>query len=200
MSESIPRRASRGVDRSAQRASVSRTGAATSAKRTRGAARQASASRARDAKSTSIPKNSSTGAANTVAGRLVEAVSAHRAQLAACVVVVVVLAALYAPTCGLYQAWREHGLLQAEQAQAATESAELESDIDALMTEDGIKDEARKRGYVEEGETRIVVNGASSDEDASADQDAQDDAEDTPWYLELADTIFQYDAEDEGAQ
>lgn len=135
-----------------------------------------------------------------MAGRLAEAVSAHRILLAAGVAVVVVLAALYAPTCGLYQAWREHGLLQAEQAQAATESAELESDIDALMTEDGIKDEARKRGYVEEGETRIVVNGASSDEDASADQDAQDDADVTPWYLELADAIFQYDADDEGVQ
>ena len=115
-------------------------------------------------------------------------VAAHRVPLIAVGVVLVLVVALYGPACGLYQAWRENGVLQAEQARASEESAELESDINTLMTEDGIKDEARRRGYVEEGETRIVVDGAEQDEDAS--DDAQPD--ETPWYLSVADFMFQY--------
>lgn len=116
------------------------------------------------------------------------AMAAHRVPLIVAGVALVLIVALYGPTCGLYQAWRENGVLQAEQARASEESAELESDINTLMTEDGIKDEARRRGYVEEGETRIVVDGAEQDEDAS--DDVQPD--ETPWYLSVADFIFQY--------
>ena len=92
---------------------------------------------------------------------------------------------------------RENGALQAEQAQASAESEELEGDISSLMTEEGIKDEARRRGYVEEGETRVVVEGAGeegSDETATSG-DATDD---TPWYLRVADFVFQYRTSDEG--
>lgn len=114
--------------------------------------------------------------------------AAHRVPLIVAGVALVLIVALYGPTCGLYQAWRENGVLQAEQARASEESAELESDINTLMTEDGIKDEARRRGYVEEGETRIVVDGAEQEE-GTAD-DARTD--ETPWYLSVADFIFQY--------
>ena len=123
--------------------------------------------------------------------------SEHRGAVVACAAALVLLVALYGPACGLYQAWRENGALQAEQAQASAESEELEGDISSLMTEEGIKDEARRRGYVEEGETRIVVEGAGeegSDETATSG-DATDD---TPWYLRVADFVFQYRTSDEG--
>lgn len=123
--------------------------------------------------------------------------SEHRGAVVACAAALVLLVALYGPACGLYQAWRENGTLQAEQAQASAESEELEGDISSLMTEEGIKDEARRRGYVEEGETRIVVEGAGeegSDETATSG-DATDD---TPWYLRVADFVFQYRTSDEG--
>ena len=144
----------------------------------------------------------SEGVAEKIAGAVKDGVSDPRATLAAhrvpvlvAGVVLILIVALYGPACGLYQAWRENGVLQAEEARSSAESAELEGDIDTLMTEDGIKDEARRRGYVDEGETRIIVDDGGSAEDEPAD-DAQGD--DTPWYLGVTDFIFQYHPSDEG--
>ena len=61
------------------------------------------------------------------------------------------------------------------------------------MSEEGIKDEARRHGYVEEGETRIVVEGA--EEEGSQTDDAQDD--EVPWYLRVGDFVFQYHEDSE---
>ena len=122
--------------------------------------------------------------------------SAHRGVAVACAVALVLVVALYGPACSLYQAWRENGVLQDEQARATVESDELESDIANLMTEEGIKDEARRRGYVDDGETRIVVEGGEED-DGSTEESTGDE---TPWYLHVADFIFRYDGSDGGEQ
>lgn len=122
-------------------------------------------------------------------------VAGHRVAVVAVAAALVLFVALYGPACGLYQAWRENGVLLAEQERASAESEELEGDISTLMTEDGIKDEARRRGYVEEGETRIVVEGAESEDDASADEN---ETEETPWYLSVGDFLFQYHPSEEG--
>ena len=119
-------------------------------------------------------------------------VSAHRVPVIACAAVLVLVVALYGPACGLYQAWRENGVLQEEQAQTSVESDELEGDIANLMTEEGIKDEARRRGYVDEGETRIVVEGLETDDDSTEEEE-----DDTPWYLRVGDFLFQYERSDE---
>lgn len=119
--------------------------------------------------------------------------SRHRAPLVAVVVAVFVIIALYGPFRSLYQAWRDNGMLLEQQVQTDEESAELEGDINSLMTEDGIKDEARERGYVESGETRIVVEGLDAEGDASADE--QDGESGTPWYLRITDFLFQYEAQ-----
>lgn len=119
--------------------------------------------------------------------------SHHRAPLIAVVVAVFVVVALYGPFRSLYQAWRDNGMLLEQQVQTDEESAELEGDINSLMTEDGIKDEARERGYVESGETRIVVEGLDAEDDASADE--QDGESGTPWYLRVTDFLFQYEAQ-----
>lgn len=123
--------------------------------------------------------------------------SEHRGAVVACAAALVLLVALYGPACGLYQAWRENGVLQAEQARASAESEELEGDISSLMTEEGIKDEARRRGYVEEGETRIIVEGAGEEGTGETASDGSS-ADDTPWYLRAADFVFQYRPSDEG--
>lgn len=123
--------------------------------------------------------------------------SEHRGAVVACAAALVLLVALYGPACGFYQAWRENGVLQAEQARASAESEELEGDISSLMTEEGIKDEARRRGYVEEGETRIIVEGAGEEGTGETASDSSS-ADDTPWYLRAADFVFQYRPSDEG--
>ena len=76
-------------------------------------------------------------------------IAAHRVPVIAGVVVLALFVAMYGPACGLYQAWRENGLLQAEQERTSSESSELEGDISSLMTEEGIKDEARRK-YINE--------------------------------------------------
>lgn len=111
-----------------------------------------------------------------------------RVPLIAAAVVLVAVAMLYGPACTYYQAWRANGVLQERDSQAEADTEQLKSDIDGLMTEEGIKDEARRRGYVEEGETRIVVEG----QDADDDQQAEQDAETVPWYIALGDFVFQY--------
>lgn len=103
---------------------------------------------------------------------------------------VVVLAALYAPAQGLYRAWRDQGAQQATLDELNQSIEEYQGDIDRLQTREGIEDEARKRGYVAEGETGVTVEGLPQ-EDSSQD----DPAPATPWYLVLGDLVFQYDAE-----
>lgn len=120
---------------------------------------------------------------------------AHRVPAICCLVAAVVVAALYGPACDLYRAWRDNGVKAAEASALTAESEEVQGDIDTLMTEDGIKDEARRRGYVDEGETRIVVEGGEEQDDPA---DAQ--ADETPWYLGVGDFIFQYHPSGEGEQ
>lgn len=113
-----------------------------------------------------------------------------RVPLIAAAAVLVAVAVLYGPACTYYQAWRTNGVLQERDAQASADTTQLEGDINGLMTEEGVKDEARRRGYVEEGETRIVVEGQDDEGDGS-DQDQQA-AESVPWYIALGDFVFQY--------
>ncbi|MBM6775390.1 hypothetical protein H9X80_07520 [Olsenella profusa] len=102
------------------------------------------------------------------------------------------VAALYGPAKDCYGAWRRNASLQETQSQQSSEQAELQGDVSALMTEEGIKDEARRRGYVDEGETGVVVKGLSDDSDAADDAGP---SEETPWYLAVGDFIFQYHGE-----
>lgn len=121
------------------------------------------------------------------------------------VVVVALIAALYSPVKALYGAHRTNAVL-AERLDAATASAtQLQGEVDSLMTREGIEDEARRRGYVGEGETAVEVGGiedsgsATTDESVTGDssqtqgQDAQD-----PWYVSVLDFIFGYDPSTQG--
>lgn len=119
-------------------------------------------------------------------------VARFRVPLIVAAVVLVTVVALYGPAKDCYAAWRHNGALQEEQAQESGEQAEIQGDVDALMTEEGIRDEARRRGYVDEGETGVVVKGLSEDPETSESETTTDER---PWYLGIGDFIFQYSGE-----
>lgn len=111
-----------------------------------------------------------------------------RTALVVTAVLLFIFAALYAPAQGLYCAWRDQGVQQEELAELTKTNDQYQSDINRLQTREGIEDEARRRGYVAEGESEIVVDGTLP-EDGQQDDSA---AEELPWYLALGDFVFQY--------
>ena len=118
---------------------------------------------------------------------LVDFAGRFRVALVVAAVLIVILVALYAPAQGLYVAWREQGVCQAQLAELNEANEGYQQDIDRLQTREGIEDEARRRGYVAEGETELVVEGLP-ESDAGTDEPAQE----VPWYIAVADFIFQY--------
>ena len=115
--------------------------------------------------------------------------SRFRVPLVVIAVLLVLFVALYGPAKGYYSAWRTNGILLAEHEKETAEGKQLEDDVNALMTEQGIKDEARKKGYVDEGEKIVVVEGLE------AEEEPEEAPESDPWYLELGDLVFQYEKE-----
>lgn len=111
----------------------------------------------------------------------------YRRPLIVLAVILVVVAALYAPARTYYSAWRTNGILQSSKDAIDQSNSAYESDNSRLMSSEGIQDEARKRGYVSEGETGVKVEGldeSSSSSDSSSDSD--------PWYITVLDFVFSY--------
>lgn len=113
------------------------------------------------------------------------------------VIVVAVLALLalvvtmYGPAQTYYKAWRAGLDLQSQLDELNASNDQYESDIRSLQTREGIEDEARKRGYVSDGETKVVVEGTSTNDETS-DAASSDTTSDLPWYIELGDKVFHY--------
>ena len=120
------------------------------------------------------------------AAGLLDKIGAMRVPLAITAIVLVVLASLYFPAQDLYCAWREQGSKQATLEQLNESIDEYQGDIDRLQTREGIEDEARKRGYVEDGEVGVTAVGLPEDEQTD------DEDQELPWYLALGDFVFQY--------
>lgn len=168
------------------------------------------ATASRRAPGTGAPKasGSATGAAKKASGKAAIAVgvgsvkekatsfdarafvTSFKVPLAIVAAIFILIVALYGPARGYYSAWRTNGILQATHERETAEGEQLESDVNALMTEEGIKDEARKKGYVDEGELRLEVEGIDTE-----GQEEEPEAEETPWYLLVTDFIFQYSEE-----
>ena len=109
----------------------------------------------------------------------------YKRPLIVLAVILVVVAALYAPARTYYSAWRTNGILQSSKDAIDQSNSAYESDNSRLMSSEGIQDEARKRGYVSEGETGVKVEGldeSSSSSDLSSDSD--------PWYITVLDFVF----------
>lgn len=127
----------------------------------------------------------------------------HPAALVAVAAVIFLFIMLYPPTCSFYAALRTNQTLSAQLSDVTAERDELQSDVDKLTSEDGIKDEARRRGYVDEGDTAVDMEGiedsgsATSDTTVLEDKQAQEEQE-TPWYIQALDFIFRYDESTQG--
>ncbi len=76
-------------------------------------------------------------------------------------VIALVLVALYGPAQSYYVAVRRGEILQAKYDQIDSENTTLSNDVARLQTEEGIKEEAAKRGYVDPDDIAV-------DEDADA--------------------------------
>lgn len=122
-------------------------------------------------------------------------VGKFKAPLIAVAAVLVLVLALYAPARSYYVAWRTNGTLTAQRDELKSENEELQKEYDSLLSLDGIEEEARKHGLVEEGETAIKVQGLSEDDEDDEDDGTQEEPEALPWYVSLGDLVFQYQGE-----
>lgn len=154
----------------------------------RGARRATSAGRKAPARAKKPEGASAPARAREMASGAAERLGRWKAPLVALALVLVVIVALYAPAKGLYSAWRIQGERQAQLDELNASNEECRSDISRLQSREGIEDEARKRGYVSEGETSVIVEGLPEDDSAS-----DSSQEELPWYIELGDLIFQYE-------
>lgn len=165
----------------------------------------ASAYRERTSRTTTA-REASGRAASRGAAKASGALAWAGAHRMACIVVVAIVAlvvALYPPAKALYGASRTNAVL-AERLDAATSSAtQLQGEVDSLMTREGIEDEARRRGYVSEGETAVDVDGvadsgsATTDESVTGGSSQTTDAQE-PWYVSALDFFFGYDPSTQG--
>lgn len=105
-------------------------------------------------------------------------------------IVAVAVLMLYSPLQQLYAAWRTNSELSDTYDELVSENEELNDELERLQTLEGIEDEARDLGYVEEGETGVIVEGLDDDSD-----DEEEEEESDPWYVVFGDFIFQYEEE-----
>ena len=113
----------------------------------------------------------------------------RRRLLIGLAVVVAVIAMLYRPTRDLYIAWRTGYTLESRYEALAEENEQLNSDIDRLMTHEGIEDAARERGYVMPGETSVKVEGLENVTETD-ETEASENSGELPWYIHVGDAIF----------
>lgn len=110
-----------------------------------------------------------------------------------CIAVGVLVAAallLYGPTATYYRAWRAGLDLRAQYDALAQSNDQIQQQNDALLTREGIEEEARRRGYVGAGETGVVVEGLPDDSASSSDATPE-----YPWYVGVGDVIFGYEGQ-----
>lgn len=110
-----------------------------------------------------------------------------------CIAVGVLVAAallLYGPVATYYRAWRAGLDLQAQYDALAQSNDQIQQQNDALLTREGIEEEARRRGYVGAGETGVVVEGLPDDSASSSDATPE-----YPWYVGVGDVVFGYEGQ-----
>ncbi len=106
--------------------------------------------------------------------------------------IIFVVAMLYGPTRGYYVAVRTGQTQQAIYEAYAAQNELLRQDLERLQSQEGIEDEAHRRGLVGEDETSVVVEGVPPEDTSAMLGDIV--LEDTrPWYIKVLDIIFFYD-------
>lgn len=114
--------------------------------------------------------------------------ASHKLLCIAVGVLVAVALLLYGPAATYYRAWRAGLDLQAQYDALAQSNDQIQQQNDALLTREGIEEEARRRGYVGAGETGVVVEGLPDDSVSSSDATPE-----YPWYVGVGDVIFGYE-------
>ena len=104
---------------------------------------------------------------------------------------------LYGPVRDLYLASRRLDTLQATYDILVEENNQIREELELLQTRDGIENEARARGYVEPGETKVVVEGLPQEEDPATAYMIEDIElpDDRAWYIRMLDDLFGYNPE-----
>lgn len=127
---------------------------------------------------------------------------AHRLLVGILIAVVFVIIFLYPPISTYYAAWRTNTMLSEQLAEVTSSVEELSGDVSKLTSEEGIKDEARRRGYVEDGDTAVDMEGIEDSGSATSDttvmEESQEVETETPWYFVALDFIFRYNPETQG--
>lgn len=111
--------------------------------------------------------------------------------------IVLVVVALYSPLRSWYSAQRDAELYTKQLQTLKNDNAALQENVTRLQSKEGIEDEARKRGYVVQGETSVTINGMKDGGEAKADasKNSLDGvATDDPWYIKVLDVVFFYQA------
>lgn len=162
-------------------------------------------------------KNGISGAASSV----VAWVEGHRGIAIVLALTLLVVGTLYAPLQSYYVATRANEALTSQLSAINASNEVMQAQVDALMTKEGIEDEARRRGYVEEGESAVDMSGVTDSQDPSSDptvtssgtgsssdsgdassseaaSDAADSSSSEQWYTGMLDFIFAYDPEKQG--
>ena len=122
----------------------------------------------------------------------------HKGGVMFVLVVALTVAVLFAPLRDLYIANRRLDTLQETYDALLAENDSIRAQLESLQTREGIENEARARGYVEPGETKVVVNGLPQSEEEDAAAAAVHDIElpdNRPWYVRTLDSIFGYEPE-----
>ncbi len=120
-----------------------------------------------------------------------DAARSHPRVLLALALVVAIVVMLYGPSRNYYVAMRAGQDLQARLEAVTAQNKLLDSDVHRLQSEEGVEDEARKRGLIKEDETSVIVEGLSDDELKALIGEIE--LEDTrPWYVKVLDVVFFY--------
>lgn len=136
-------------------------------------------------------------AMGAASGWCAELIASHVRALFVLVVAVFLVTMLFAPVRDLYVAHRQLDRLQQTYDALLAENEVIRGELEELQTREGIENEARSRGYVEAGETKVVVEGLPEEEGVDLSRTIGDvEVPDTrEWYTRLFDWLFGYDPE-----
>ena len=136
-------------------------------------------------------------------GTAFEVAMGHMRGVTVLVVLALVAAMLFAPMRNLYVAYRRLDRLQATYDALLAENEAISHELTVLQSREGIENEARARGFVEAGETKVVVEGLPEEDMPVVDQSDTTAAslteievvEEIPWYTQMLDKLFDYEPE-----
>ncbi len=136
-------------------------------------------------------------AIGSVLGGAGQLVASHLRGFAVMATMALLVFMLFTPVRNLYVAHRQLDRLQQTYDALLAENEQIRGELESLQTREGIENEARARGFVEVGETKVVVEGLPEEEPTSLADTIGDVEvhEERAWYTVLFDTVFGYDPE-----